>query len=163
MLRQPGERVWLLVDNEIFGRPMVFRKIVIAATGETWAEVETELGLPAGELVHTVEAYNRHAAQGEDPLWHKKPAFLKPLATPPFAALSYCPADFPVNMFTLGGLATGTSGEVLTAEGTAIEGLYAAGRAACGLPRWGEGYSSGMSLGDSSFFGRQAGRHAAGR
>lgn len=163
MLRQPGERVWLLVDNEIFGRPMVFPKIVIAATGETWAEVETELGLPAGELVHTVEAYNRHAAQGEDPLWHKKPAFLKPLATPPFAALSYCPADFPVNMFTLGGLATGTSGEVLTVEGTAIEGLYAAGRAACGLPRWGEGYSSGMSLGDSSFFGRQAGRHAAGR
>ena len=30
-----------------------------------------------------------------------------------------------------------------------------------GLPRWGEGYSSGMSLGDSTFFGRQAGANAA--
>lgn len=37
----------------------------------------------------------------------------------------------------------------------------AAGRTACGLPRWAEGYSSGLSLGDSSFFGRQAGRQAA--
>ncbi len=161
MLRQPNERVWLLVDSEIFGRPMVFPKVVIAATGETWTEVETELGLPAGELVHTVEAYNRHAGQGADPLWHKKPPYLKPLTAPPFAALSYCAADFPVNMFTLGGLSTLPTGEVLGADGTPIPGLYAAGRSACGLPRWGEGYSSGMSLGDSSFFGRQAGRNAA--
>jgi succinate dehydrogenase/fumarate reductase flavoprotein subunit len=39
--------------------------------------------------------------------------------------------------------------------------LFAAGRTACGLPRWGEGYSSGLSLADATFFGRQAGRRAA--
>ncbi|HEM7893889.1 TPA: hypothetical protein U2L48_006120, partial [Burkholderia cepacia] len=38
---------------------------------------------------------------------------------------------------------------------------YAAGRTTCGLPRWGAGYSSGLSLADATFFGRQAGRHAA--
>jgi len=50
---------------------------------------------------------------------------------------------------------------VLDADAQPIAGLYAAGRTACGLPRWGEGYSSGLSLGDSTFFGRLAGRSAA--
>jgi 3-oxo-5alpha-steroid 4-dehydrogenase len=162
MLRQPNGRVWLLVDNSTFGRPITRPDIEIAATGETWVEVEQELGLPAGELIHTVETYNRHAAEGRDPLWHKDAKYLKPLVEPPFAALSYCDGDYPTSMFTLGGLSTSTSGQVLNAEGQIIAGLYAAGRTACGLPRWGEGYSSGMSLGDSSFFGRQAGRRAAG-
>jgi len=161
MLRQPNGRAWLLVDNEIFKRPMTFPKIEIAATGESWAEVEAELKLPAGELVHTVERYNAHAAQGTDPIWHKAAEFLKPLASPPFAAMSYCSGDYPASMFTLGGLWTGTEGQVLTPGGDPIAGLYAAGRTACGLPRWGEGYSSGMSLGDSSYFGRRAGQHAA--
>jgi len=49
----------------------------------------------------------------------------------------------------------------LTSDGDPVPGLYAAGRTACGLPRWGAGYSSGMSLGDCTFFGRMAGRQAA--
>jgi len=163
MLRQPNGRVWLLVDNEIFKRPMTFPKIEIAATGESWTEVEAELKLPAGELVHTVERYNAHAAQGSDPIWHKAAEYLKPLTSPPFAAMSYCSGDYPASMFTLGGLWTGTEGQVLTPAGDPIAGVYAAGRTACGLPRWGEGYSSGMSLGDSSYFGRRAGQHAAKR
>jgi 3-oxo-5alpha-steroid 4-dehydrogenase len=108
-----------------------------------------------------VACYNRNAEQGLDPLWHKAAAFLKPLVEPPFAAMSYSERDYPASLFTLGGLSTLTSGQVLDADGRVIGGLYAAGRTACGLPRWGEGYSSGMSLGDSSFFGREAGRHAA--
>jgi len=163
MLRQPNGRVWLLVDEEIFERPITNRDIDIAAVGETWDEMERELGLPAGELAHTIESYNRHAAQGADPTWHKAEAFLKPLVKPPFAALSFCSSDYPATMFTLGGLWTTTTGQVLTPAGEALPGLFAAGRTACGLPRWGEGYSSGMSLGDSSFFGRQAGRSAAAR
>jgi 3-oxo-5alpha-steroid 4-dehydrogenase len=50
---------------------------------------------------------------------------------------------------------------VLDGDGQPIRGLFAAGRSACGLPRWGEGYSSGLSLGDSTFFGRMAGKSAA--
>lgn len=42
-----------------------------------------------------------------------------------------------------------------------VPGLYAAGRTTCGRPRWGAGYSSGLSLADATFFGRQAGLHAA--
>jgi 3-oxo-5alpha-steroid 4-dehydrogenase len=163
MLRQPNGRVWLLVDNSIFKRPVIKPDIDIAAVGETWEEVECELGLPQGELAHTVACYNREAEKGVDPIWHKDAAFLRPLVEAPFAAMSFSERDYPATFFTLGGLSTLTTGQALDADGKVIGGLYAAGRTACGLPRWGEGYSSGMSLGDSSFFGRQAGRHAAGR
>lgn len=161
VLRQPNGRAWLLVDNEIFGRPVIQEDIQVAAVGETWQEVEGELGLPSGALVHTVEEFNRLAAEGQDPYFHKTAEWLRPLTTPPFAALSYCKGDFQGHAFTLGGLATRPSGEVLDADAQPIAGLYAAGRTACGLPRWGEGYSSGLSLGDSTFFGRLAGRSAA--
>jgi len=163
ILRQPGRRVWLLVDDEIFGRPSIYPDVGIAAVGESWDELEVELGMPEGALTRTVEEFNRHAAEGSDPYFHKAAHYVRPLTKAPFAALSYCPDDMPGHAFTLGGLATLPTGEVLDADGDIIPGLYAAGRTACGLPRWGEGYSSGMSLGDASFFGRMAGLHAAKR
>ena len=161
VMRQPNGRAWLLMDNAIFARPDFNQDIHIAAVGETWAEVEAELGLPTGELVHTVESYNRYAAAGEDPLLHKDAKWMRPLVEPPFAALSFGAADYPATGFTLGGLLTRPSGEVLNADGEPVPGLYAAGRTSCGLPRWGEGYCSGISLGDGSFFGRLAGRRVA--
>jgi len=85
---------------------------------------------------------------------------LKPLDEPPFAALACHLGEAFYPYFTLGGLRVRPTGEVLTVDGDAIPGLYAAGRTACGLPRWGAGYSSGMSLGDCTFFGRMAGRQA---
>lgn len=161
MLRQPNDRCWLLVDGTLFERPAIYPDITVAAVGESWAEVEQDLGLPVGELVHTLATYNRHAAAGIDSLWHKAAESLQPLVSAPFAALAFGGRDCAGNSFTLGGLASLPTGQVLTPGGETIPGLYAAGRCTCGIPRWGEGYSSGMSLGDSSFFGRQAGRHAA--
>ncbi len=156
-----GDRFHLLVDDAIFERPTDYSKIEVAAVGETWSEVERELALDPGSLTATVETYNRHARNGEDPDFHKDPSWLAPLETPPFAALAchFGQAYYP--FFTLGGLRVRPTGEVLSAEGKVVPGLRAAGRAACGLPRWGKGYSSGMSLGDCTFFGRLAGRDAA--
>ncbi|MDE2302990.1 MAG: FAD-dependent oxidoreductase [Sphingomonadales bacterium] len=162
-LRQSNGRVWMLLDDATFGRPESFPQVTIAAVGESWAEIEAELGLPVGELVHTMDAYNRNAAQGTDPLFHKQPEWLQPLTKAPFAALSACIPEWPAVVFTLGGLVTRPTGEVLDGAGSVIPGLYAAGRAACGVPRWGDGYSSGMSLGDASFFGRLAGKSAPAR
>ena len=64
-------------------------------------------------------------------------------------------------MFTLGGLETLPTGEVLNKYGEVIPKLYAAGRTTAGLPRTGKGYASGMSVGDATFFGRMAGISAA--
>jgi predicted oxidoreductase len=64
---------------------------------------------------------------------------------------------------TFGGLDTLPTGEVLSADRHILPGLYAAGRNSAGLPRCAGGYSSGMSIGDATFFGRLAGLSAATR
>ena len=159
--RQVGNRVFLLVDAGIFEQPSEFSRIEIAAVGESWQEIEREIGMVEGTLVNTVRVHNQYAAKGEDPLFHKTSAWLKPLDEPPFAALACHLGEAFYPFFTLGGLSVKPTGEVLTADGDVIPGLYAAGRTCCGLPRSAEGYSSGMSLGDCTFFGRMAGAAAA--
>jgi succinate dehydrogenase/fumarate reductase flavoprotein subunit len=160
--RQLGDRIFLLVDDELFGQPSELSRIEVAAVGESWEALARELGMLEGLLVSSVETYNCHAARGEDPLFHKTKKWLKPLDQPPFAALACHVGQAFYPFFTLGGLSTLPTGEVLTAEGEIVAGLYAAGRNCCGLPRSGEGYSSGMSLADCTYFGRLAGRTAAG-
>jgi 3-oxo-5alpha-steroid 4-dehydrogenase len=163
ILRQPGNSVWLLADQATYAPPefQQLARIGIGAAGDTWEEVERELQLPRGVLVGTVAVYNHYAALGQDPLFHKAPKWLQPLQVPPFVALD-CRVDHCFySSFTLGGLDTLPTGEVRSEDGTVVPGLYAAGRTACGLPRWGPGYSSGLSLADATFFGRQAGRQAA--
>ncbi|WP_406385436.1 FAD-binding protein [Streptomyces sp. NBC_01618] len=137
--------------------------------GETLAELEEELGMPAGALESTVGTYNRYAEEGQDSYFHKDARWLRPLQGP-FAAidprLGFNPgesgntgAGTGVAGFTLGGLRTTVDGAVLDVSGTAVPGLFAAGRAASGIH--GEGYISGTSLGDGTFFGRRAGVAAA--
>ncbi|KUI21380.1 flavoprotein [Mycobacterium lehmannii] len=123
---------------------------------ETVAELESEMGLPTGSLQATVAAYNAGAAAGEDPLLHKKPQWLRPIGSP-VGAIDLREST---GGFTLGGLLTSLNAEVLHVSGEPIPGLFAAGRCTAGLAAW--GYASGISLGDGSFYGRRAGRSAAG-
>ena len=158
---QPGGKVFLLLDNAHFVQPMDFARTAIAGTGDSWEEVEAELEMPAGTLSATMAFYNHHAHRGIDPLFDKKPPILVPLDQGPFVALELDFRHSYFSFFTLGGLWTSTDGEVLDRGGIPVPGLFAAGRCTSGLPAWGYGYSSGMSLADCTFFGRQAGRKAA--
>lgn len=163
-LQQRGNRIYILLDKNSYAEPDFgpHFKIAIGATGDSWQEVERELDLPENALVSTVELYNQHAALGTDPLYRKAAKWLQPLIEPPFVALD-CRIDHALyTTFTMGGLDTAVSGEVLDEGRAPIPGLYAAGRTTCGLPRWGEGYSSGLSLADATYFGRRAGQTAAG-
>ncbi len=160
-LRQRDDTIYLVVDNALYQKPNEYVNFEVAGTGETVEELEQELALPAGSLQATVQVFNRHAVHGEDPLFNKNPKFIKPLDQGPYAAFDCSIGKVYYPFFTLGGLNTLPSGEVLDLEEQPIPGLYAAGRTACGLPRSGSGYSSGMSVGDATFFGRMAGRSAA--
>lgn len=158
-LTQQTQRLYLIFNADDFEnyQQHSYLGADIAGTGETVEELEEELGIQAGNLVSTVEFYNEHAAKGEDPLFHKAVEWLKPIDAP-FAALDCTPGrGVYTPTFTLGGLDTRPSGEVLTPEGEVIPGLYAAGRTTAGVPRRAEGYGSGMSVGDATFFGRMAG------
>ena len=142
---------------------MNFMAADVVGTGESVTELAEELGLPAGALESTLELYNRFAAEGEDPFFHKAAEWMEPLE-PPLVALDVTPGRgsfWPY--FTLGGLDTLPEGEVVDPLRQVIPGLYAAGRTACGVVRRAEGYSSGMSVGDATFSGRLAGRSAAAR
>jgi len=161
MIDQPGPCVYLLLDGAHFAQPPSFARISIAATGETWEEVERELEMAEDTLSSTMNFYNHHAREGRDPLFHKRTPILTPLDQGPFVALELNFATSYFSFFTLGGLRTSIAGEVLDRSGAPIAGLFAAGRCTSGLPAWGHGYSSGLSLADCTFFGRKAGRKAA--
>ena len=156
-LFRQGGHVYLIVDSAVYERNLAGMEA--SYVEESVAALEESMGLPPGSLQATMEHYNRFAAQGEDPLFHKMPTLLQPLTSAPYAAIDCRPDKVAWATFTLGGLHTQPTGEVLNPDGETIPGLYAAGRTTCGICSW--GYVSGMSLGDGTFFGRKAGRSAA--
>ncbi len=159
IMRKADGKAYLIVDDETYGQTTT--PYEMAAVEETIEDLERALEMPEGQLVHTFESYNRAAAKGEDPLFHKAAKYVTPLVHPPYAALDLSVDKSVWATFTLGGLDTQATGEVLTVDGEIVPGLYAAGRASAGLTRSGRHYASGMSIGGSSFFGRMAGRSAA--
>jgi 3-oxo-5alpha-steroid 4-dehydrogenase len=157
LFRQDGE-AYLIVDESLY-------EVTRAGLGASWVagtpdELEQEIGLPSGSLTATLDLYNHHAAEGEDPTFHKARPFVRPLvgSLGAYDLRVTNPACFYAT-FTLGGLVTSVDGEVADVDGWALAGLYAAGRTTSGVAAF--GYASGISLGDGTFFGRRAGRAAA--
>ncbi|MBT4518415.1 MAG: FAD-dependent oxidoreductase [Halieaceae bacterium] len=159
LLNQQSERFYYILTVDQYGdyEKTSYLSADVVATGESVAELESELGLRKSSLQQTIALYNEDCQAGEDTMQHKAAEWLEPLK-PPLAALDVTPgrgAIFPY--FTLGGLDTLPSGEVVDPQRQPIQGLFAAGRTACGVVRTGQGYSSGMSVGDATFSGRMAG------
>jgi 3-oxo-5alpha-steroid 4-dehydrogenase len=156
LVQQRGE-AYLIVDEEHYAPNWL--NIRASWVCETAAELEAEIGLPVGSLISTLEYFNAHAENGIDPLFHKRAPVLTPLRGP-LAAFDLRASKFIYAPFTLGGLDTRVDGAVLDFDGAPIPGLFAAGRTTSGVAA--QGYCSGLSLGDSTLFGRFAGRSAAG-
>jgi 3-oxo-5alpha-steroid 4-dehydrogenase len=155
-LYEQNAEVYLVVDEAAYE----VNWMGLAATWvcPTAAQLEAEIGLPDGSLQATLNLYNRHAARGEDPLFHKGAPWVRPLV-PPIGAVDLRLGAAPYAPFTLGGLETAIEGAVLDLAGEAIPGLFAAGRTTAGVCSF--GYASGLSIGDSTIFGRLAGVSAA--
>jgi succinate dehydrogenase/fumarate reductase flavoprotein subunit len=162
VLDQPGGVAYLIVDSVHMAYPEM--PLVPFIDGwETVEEMETGLGIPAGNLAATLAAYNAAAARGEDPEFRKHPDWLEPQDTGPWAAFDLTLGKAMYAGFTLGGLRCTVDGQVQRADGSVVAGLYAVGACASNIAQDGKGYSSGTQLGEGSFFGRRAGRHAARR
>ncbi len=156
LFRHDG-RMFLVVDTAIYERNLA--GFEVTHVEDTIADLERVAGFPDGALQSTVALYNRHAAAGRDPLFHKHRQFLQPLTQAPFAVVN-CSTDKVLwATFTLGGLRTTPESAVVRPDAQVIPGLFAAGRTTNGIAA--EGYVSGISLGDGTFFGRAAGRSAA--
>jgi succinate dehydrogenase/fumarate reductase flavoprotein subunit len=138
----------------------------------TIAELADKLGVDVAGLVRTVQAFNVHAATGDDPEFHKgadayerfggDPAHgpnpcVAPLRDAPFYAVRIFPGD----IGTFLGLRTDAQARVLDRDGAPIAGLYAAGNDAASV--MGGCYPGpGITIGPAMTFGYIAARHAAG-
>lgn len=177
LMREHGGKGWVIVSAEswrrarrqAFTQTQLFHKlqcVFMFTIGHKRAgsleKLARKMGVDAAELQRTVTAYNEGIAAGQDPA-RKAIELCVPLEKGPFFAvdISDDASPFsPIPGLTLGGLEVdGATGEVLRADGTAIRGLYAAGRTAVGVCS--NSYISGLSLADAIFSGRRAARHAA--
>jgi 3-oxo-5alpha-steroid 4-dehydrogenase len=160
VLEQPDQAAYLIVDEAHTEMPTM--PLIRFVDGwETVEEMEAALGIPEGNLVATLDRYNKHAAVGEDPDFHKQPEFLAAQDNGPWAAFDMSLGRAMYSGFTLGGLAVTIDGQVQREDGSTIPGLYAAGACALNVTQDAKGYASGTQLGEGSFFGRRAGAHAA--
>ena len=159
---QPEQKAWLILDSAHMAEPSYgFQPLVDG--WDSVAEMEAGLGVPEGSLARTLDEYNAAAREGDDPVFHKAAEYLTPLDTPPYGAYDLTPGACFYSGFTCGGLRVDHDGRVLREDSAAIDGLYAAGACASNIAVDGRGYASGTQLGEASFFGRRAGRHAATR
>lgn len=177
MVDEHGGRGFLIVDAVIWKQAraqiryqtQIFQKVQAAylftaghKKAGTLGELAARIGVPGDALAATVSAYNDGIASGAGDPAHKAPELCTPLQVGPFYAIDISiknsPA-FPAPGLTLGGLRVDEeTGQVLTADGRRISGLYAAGRTAIGICS--NSYVSGLSLADGIFSGRRAGAHA---
>jgi 3-oxo-5alpha-steroid 4-dehydrogenase len=134
----------------------------------TFAELAQRIKISPEGLEATMKRYNEIASAGQsDPMGKMLERFV-PQDAPPFYALdcsvnglSLTKFGIPPAAITLGGLVVNEqTGQVTRADGSSIDGLYAAGRNAVGLCS-NIYFASGSSIADCVFSGRRAGRHSA--
>jgi len=184
MVSRHGGRAWLLADRRIVAAARrELRQSALGPNSALWfqslqgwyllsaarvsatsvSDVAERAGVDPAGLAATLEAYNAAAAAGQPDALGKPADLARVIDQPPYSLidLSIRPRPaYPAPMLTLGGLVVAErSGQVLRRDGSAIGGLYAAGRTAVGLCS--NSYVSGLSLADCVFSGRRAGRHAA--
>ena len=147
---------------------------------DTLPELAAKLGIPADNLVETVNRFNRFAAEGTDPDFHRgegtysqywgsrrDPNFqgdlpfkggpvLGPVETPPFYGIRLELGT----VGNLGGLVTNKHAQVVDAEGEPIPGLYGTSNTTALLTH-GFMYTTGSCQGKSFVFGYIAARHMA--
>lgn len=178
LMEEQGGRAWLVMDaplrrkairEALFGGYWWFQSVPALALmllkvrkGKTLDELAKVTAMDAAALRESIAA-NNAAARGEagDP-FGKSRGGRQVLEQGPFQACDISVGNpiFPLGALTLGGLRVDEdSGAVLDQAACAIPGLYAAGRAAVGIPS--HLYISGLSLADCVFSGRRAGQAAA--
>src|SRR6478752_6588813 len=160
VMEQADHTAYLIVDSEHVEYPK-FPLVPLIDGFETIAELETALSLPSGSVAAPLERYNEMAEASEDLDFHKGAEWLAPQGTGPWAVFDLRLGKAIYAGFTLGGIRVSVDGQALTPDGSVVPGLYAAGACASNLAQDGKGYCSGTQLGEGSFFGRRAGRHAA--
>lgn len=173
----PGEPAvsWLICDRRFLRRyglgavkpaPVPFRRWLrngYLTEGATVAELARRCGIDPAGLARTVETFNRHAARGEDPEFHRgvtpyqraqgdpdhgpNPC-IAPVEHAPFYAVKVVPGS----LGTFAGIETDGQARVLDAAGRPVPGLFAAGNDMNSI-MGGHYPSGGITLGPAMTYG----------
>jgi 3-oxosteroid 1-dehydrogenase len=170
---------WIVIDQQYLDRYALLTYVPGMPVPEwlikadTLDELAATIGVDANGLGATVARFNRAALEGVDPDFrrgeslydhfygdpeHKPNPNLGTIEKGPFYAIQVHAGA----IGTKGGARTDGDARVLRPDGTAINGLYAAGNVMAGVT--GAGYpGAGATIGAAMTFGYLAGRHAAAR
>ncbi len=142
-------------------------------TADTLLGLASQIGVSERGLSETIEEFNRHAAQGEDPAFgrggdiyqralgdadQQPNPCVAPMTKPPFFAVAVYPADLGMSA----GIVTDTQARVLAMDGSPIDGLFACGNDMASIME-GAYPGPGITLGPALLFGWLAGRSVAGK
>ncbi len=116
----PGIVNSLVEDRLAIVRERGGRVFTAASAGALAALLERERGVPARNLLDTIEAYN---AQQSGPSHPVRAGGREPLVEPPFYAVECVPGI----TYTMGGLAVDDAMRVLDESGSPVSGVFAAG------------------------------------
>ena len=156
-IAQTGSYSWLIVDDAMLQASSTIQGYVkkgFVFSGATYEELAAQIGVPAEEFAATMNTWNGYVAAKNDPDFGRV-SFANPLDTAPYYAIKVTAGIH----HTMGGVKINTETQVLTAEGTAIPGLYAAGEVTGGVH--GANRLGGNAVSDFVVFGRIAGDEAA--
>lgn len=149
---EPG---WLVLNF-----PVLRTLVMNCVGGRDAAHLARKIGLDPAALARAVQTYNEGVERHEDP-FGKNPHYMTKLEGKLYAIdISTGNKHTTCMLITMGGLAVDeATGHVLRGGETPVNGLYAAGRTAVGIPS--HFYVSGTSIADCIFSGRRAGADAA--
>lgn len=152
LMQQTDNYCFFVCDNKCSDYPSPERQEVLLRTkqlfkADTIEELAEQMGCDPATLKATIDAFNAHAASGDDDEFGRYIyTELSAVEEPPFFA---SPATWAAHI-TLGGLtADDETHEVLDESGAPIPGLYAAGEARntiCGVSSIGDGVAAGQAL-----------------
>lgn len=156
---QPQQLAWLILDAMAMRQvpPLVFPPL----SAPTMPELAALAGLDTQTFAATVDAFNA-AVRDTGPAGHTvglcpaKTRFARPLSVPPFAAIPIKPGI----TFTCLGVKVDANTRVMTAAGTVVANLFAAGTIMAANVL-GNGYLAGAGLTIAVVCGRRAGEAAA--
>lgn len=151
-IAQPGSFSWLIVDQAMVDASSVIQGYVkkgFTTQGETYAELGEALGMDGAVLTETMDTWNGYVEAKNDPDFGRT-SFAAPLSNAPFYAIKVTAGIH----HTMGGLKINPAAEVLTEDGTAIPGLFAAGEITGGVH--GANRLGGNAVADFVVFGRIA-------
>ena len=156
-IAQPGSYSYLIVDQAMADASNVIQGYIkkgFTTQGETYEELAKALGMDEAVFAETMNTWNGYVEAKNDPEFGRT-SFANPLNTAPYYAIKVTAGVH----HTMGGLKINPAAEVLTEDGSAIAGLFAAGEVTGGVH--GANRLGGNAVADFVVFGRIAAQSAA--